>query len=92
MYHGYGYGGGGHWGMWVLVIVAMVVFWGALAWIIVTLVRHRGIPPGSHSPAPGPGSSPPNSDALRILNERLARGEIDVDEFTQRRSLIEGSG
>jgi len=45
MYHGYGYGGGNHWGLWVLVIVALVVFWAALAWIIVTLVRHRGTPP-----------------------------------------------
>jgi hypothetical protein len=29
---------GGDWGLWVLMIVGMVVFWGALAWIIVTLV------------------------------------------------------
>jgi putative membrane protein len=92
MDHGYGYGGGNHWGLWVLMIVAMVIFWGALAWIIVTLVRHRGTPHASMPPAPGSGSSPPSSDALRILHERLARGDIDVDEYTRRRSLIEGSG
>jgi putative membrane protein len=89
----YGYGNGGdHWGLWVLMIVAMVVFWGALAWIIVTLVRQRGTPAGSVPPAPGWSSSLPSSDALRILNERLARGDIDGDEYTRRRSLIEGSG
>ena len=47
MYHGYGYGGASHWGLWVLMIVAMVIFWGALAWIIVTLVRDRGTPASS---------------------------------------------
>ncbi len=92
MYHGYGYGGGNHWGLWVLMIVAMVIFWGALAWIIVTLVRHRGTPADPIPSTPGPSSSPPGSDALRILHERLARGDIDVDEYTRRRSMIEGSG
>jgi putative membrane protein len=85
----YAYGnGGGHWGLWVLMIVAMVVFWGALAWVIVTLVRHRVPPAGSLS---APLSRPP-SDALRILDERLARSEIDADEYKSRRALIEGTG
>jgi len=89
----YAYGNGGdHWGLWVLMIVAMVVFWGATAWIIVTLVRQRGTTASSIPTAPGSGSTPPGSDALSILNERLARGDIDEDEFTRRRSLIEGSG
>ncbi len=91
MHNGYG-SGGSHFGLWVLVIVAMVVFWGALAWIIVTLVRQRGTPTGSIPQAAGSSSSLPSSDALRILNERLARGDIDEDEYARRRSLIEGSG
>ena len=92
MYHGYGYGNGNHWGLWILMIVAMVVFWGALAWIIVTLVRHRGTPPTSAPPASGSLVPPPGGDALRILNERLARGDIDEEEYTRRRALIERSG
>jgi len=92
MDHGYGYGGGSHWGLWVLMIVAMVIFGGALAWVIVTLVRHRGSAPGSIPSAAGSGPSPPGSDALRILNERLARGDINEEEYTRRRSLIDGTG
>ncbi len=88
----YGYGnGGGQWGLWVLTIVAMVVFWGALAWIIVTLVRHRGVHPVAPA-VPGPLSPSPSSGALGILNERFARGEIDEEEYTRRRTLLEGSG
>jgi putative membrane protein len=32
------------------------------------------------------------SDARAVLDERLARGEIDVDEYRTRRSLLLGSG
>jgi putative membrane protein len=81
----YGYrNGGGHWGMWILMIVAMLVFWGALAWIIVTLLRQRG---GHSDPRPvAPSGTSP--DALRILDERLARGEIEEEEYKRRRDLI----
>ncbi len=93
MYHGYGYDGSGDpWGMWILLAAALLVFAGALALIIVTLFRHRAGPPGPAAPVPGPGSPRPRPDALRILDERLARGEIDGDEYTRRRSLIEGPG
>jgi putative membrane protein len=84
MHYGYYNGGGGHWGAWILVIIAMLVFWGALAWIIVTLLRQRG----SHSDprlVPPSGTSP---DALLILDERLARGEIEEEEYKRRRDLI----
>ena len=85
----YGYGdGGGHWGLWILMILAMIVFWGALAWIIVTLVRQRGGPAPSQAP-PVAGHA---SDGLRILDERLARGEIGEDEYKRLRDLILGSG
>ncbi len=90
-YHGYG-DGGSHWVAWVSMGVAMIVFWGALAWIIVTLIRHRGAALGPGAASPHPSAPPPTSDGLRILNERLARGDIDEEEYTRRRSLIEGTG
>ena len=92
MYHGYGDGGGNHWGLWILMIVALVVFWGALAWIIVTLVRHRGSPAAGAPTASAPPVPPPGDNAVGILNERLARGDIDEEEYTRRRALIDGSG
>jgi putative membrane protein len=80
----YGYGhGDGHWGMWIVMVVAMLVFWGALAWIIVTLVRERSHHTHVHGVMPT--GSP---DPLQILAERLARGEIDEDDYTRRVELL----
>ena len=90
-YYGYG-AGGSHWVAWGIMGFTMIVFWGALAWIIVTHVRHHGTPPNSATTPPTLSVSPPSSDGLRILNQRLARGDIDEEEYTRRRSLIEGAG
>ncbi len=61
----YGDGGIG-WGGWIVMVVMMTVIWGAIAWVIVTLVRHGG--PGSQRS----GESDPSSPS-RILDERFAR-------------------
>ena len=68
---------------WVFMIVMMVLFVGAVGYLIVMLTRHPSI---TASDAP-PGAAPaPSGPALPedILHERLARGEIDVDEYHQR--------
>ncbi len=106
MHYGYGYGfgggGGGHPWLVVLMIGVMVVVVAVVAWIVVTLVRHRGGPASVGSPgtvpatAPGPQTmphvAPAVSDGRRILDERFARGEIDEEEYRRRRSVIEGPG
>jgi len=33
-----------------------------------------------------------SSNSLQILDERLARGEIEEDEYKRRRDLIKGNG
>jgi len=33
----------------------------------------------------------PGGGALQVLEQRLARGEIDAEEFRQRRSILEGA-
>jgi hypothetical protein len=67
----------------------MVVFFAALAWIIVTLIRHRGTPSVSTVAPLPPGPLPP-SDARVLLDGRFARGEIDEEEYTRRRRLLDG--
>ena len=82
---GYGYGHAGpHWGARILVILLVLVVAGTLAWIIVTLRRERWHPPSS-PPLTAPFAA---SEALRILDERFARGEIDAEEYQSRRDLL----
>jgi putative membrane protein len=59
------------------------VFWGLVAAVVVYAIRatSRG--------REGAGSPPRRDDAaLRILDERFARGDIDAEEYTQRRDLL----
>jgi putative membrane protein len=70
------------WGGWLATGLVLLVFWGLVIAGIVLLVRsvgHRHEAP--HEPA-GP------TAALRILDERFARGEIDADEYNRRRQLL----
>jgi putative membrane protein len=86
----YYYGNGGtHWGLWIVMILAMLAFVGILAWAVVTIIRQRDGQRLGGAQAPPVGSSP---DPLQILDERLARGEIEVDEYTRRRDLLRGAG
>ena len=74
------WGGGVHWWGWLLGAIAMVVFWVVLiwaVWYVVTAVLRR---PEDRPPAAG--------DPKRILDERLARGEIDADEYRRLRDLL----
>ena len=70
------HGGGGPW-WWLFMLLMMVIFWGAVAWVIVTLIRHASI--GARAP-----HDTARTTAEDILHERLARGEIDVEEYHQR--------
>jgi putative membrane protein len=62
-----------------IVIVAVVV------WALVVITRYLNHRQPHHDEQ---GDASGSSEALRILNERFARGEIDADEFTQRRDLL----
>ena len=56
----------------------MFVFWGAIAALVVWAARGVGITRTGTRP-----------DALSILERRYAAGEIDLDEFTERRRVLE---
>ena len=71
------WGSGSGWGGWVLMTLMMVGFWTAVVLLVTWLVRSGRPDAGT----PGPR----RSEALAILEERFARGEIDREEFEDRR-------
>ena len=71
-------------GAWIAMAFVMLVFWTVVVAAIVALVRSsRG---RGHDRVVGR-----TDDAERILAERFARGEIDADDYKQRRELLRSS-
>ena len=76
------YDGGAGIGAWILMAVAMVVFWGGVLALIVFLFRRTQ---AGQTARP---ERPAHHDAEQLLNVRFARGEIDEKEFTARREAL----
>jgi putative membrane protein len=67
--------GGWGWGwFWIGLVLVLTVL------LIMWLTRRSG-PSGTHTGG---------DEALRILEERFARGEIDREEFEERRQILRG--
>ena len=82
---GYGWEGGGWgWGAWVFMAVMMVLFWSAIITGAVMIVRYSR----DRHHFPPPTAKDDSDPAIRVLDERFARGEIDEDEYTRRRDLL----
>jgi len=87
MWGNWGYGPGFGFG-WIF----MVIFWGLIIWGIVALIRHNsggccgmgGHDHGAHNM----GDSKKNS-ALDILKERYAKGEINKQEFEEKKKDLQ---
>jgi putative membrane protein len=75
----------GGWG-YALVTVSMILFWGAVIFGIVMLVRYIG-----RSGQPPAEPRLPQSPE-RLLAERFARGEINEDEYHQRLTTLRAAG
>jgi putative membrane protein len=73
---GHGFWAGPGWGL--IGFLVMVAFWVLVVMIIIGLVRGGGTRRGVAS------------SSVRILEERYARGEIDREEFMERRRYLLG--
>lgn len=60
------------WGGWLMMAIGMGGFWILLAVLVVALLRN------------GRPARTPGTDAREILEQRFARGEIDVEEYQAR--------
>ncbi len=73
----WGWGMGGWGWLWLVLIVVVIVL------LVVWITRRTG-------PTGGSGGGVDRVEALRILEERFARGEIDREEFEERRRVLRG--
>ncbi len=87
-----GYGEGGWfgpgmmgWGMWGFGWVFMLLFWGLVIVGLIFLIRWLAGLSRSR-----PSSEKPHDSALDILKQRYARGEIDKEEFDQKKRDLTG--
>lgn len=78
MMGGYSYGFGGGW-----MIFSMLLFWvfviALIVWLVLTIGR-------SHNQRDS--GDPGETSGQRILQERLARGEIGIEEYQERRTVL----
>lgn len=65
---------------WIFMVLVMVVFWALVLFAVVAIFRG-----GRHDQV---GTAAPHPDALEILEERFARGEIDVEEYHARKTVL----
>jgi putative membrane protein len=74
MMNGYAMSGCG----WLLMTLGLLRFWALVAVLALALLRHPGQP--DQQPQPG---------AEEIMASRLARGEIDAEEYRQRLQTLQ---
>ena len=71
----------------------MIAFWGVVLWGIFALVANVTRKPGDARPGDaGIGDRRPDDEARHILDQRLARGEIDTDEYQRLLGVMESAG
>lgn len=72
---------------WVLMAVLMLLFWGAVAALVLWLLANRRAAPTRPRP-PTTAHRPDDPQARAILDERLARGALSAEEYQERRDLL----
>ncbi|MBB5898059.1 SHOCT domain-containing protein [Kutzneria kofuensis] len=72
----YYYGSDAGWLMPLTMVIGMALFWGGMLFMVVLVLRHYGSAAQRHR------------NAEQVLAERLARGEIDENEYTRLRDVL----
>lgn len=67
----------------------MILFVALIVVIVVLIVRWLGGSSSNHHETPRQRPQGGGRDALDILRERFARGEIDEEEYNRRKRLLE---
>ncbi len=89
MMWGWGNGFSGNWGWMLLSGLGMIIFWIVVIAVVVYVVRAIARPAaGSGGTLASPGQS--GKDAVAILKERYARGEISKAEYEEIRHDLQG--
>ena len=70
------------WSGWILMTLTMVAFWSLVVFGLIALFR------GYADPRTNPGV---DRDRMQILDERFARGEIDLEEYHARQDALRAS-
>jgi putative membrane protein len=83
-YRGPGMMWGDGWGGWLFGPIAFLLFIIAVVAVVIAAARWFG----NSSKTTG-GSQPAHKTAIDILKERYARGEIDAEEYREKRQLLE---
>jgi putative membrane protein len=76
------YDGNMGWGGWLLMTLVMITFGALIVYLLITLVR------GSSGSTSSTSQSNEPNDPQRILEERLARGDIPIDEYQARKDAL----
>jgi putative membrane protein len=78
-----GWYGDGAWGWagWLVMTLMMVAFWGLVVWGLVAIFRGTNRSDARNA-------EDRTRDPLEILDERFARGEIDVEEYRARQDVL----
>ena len=76
--------GGWGWGAWLTMGLMMLAFVGVLVAVLVVVLRSPNRQAGDAASE----ARDRSDEAQRILDARFARGEIDTDEYAQRRDVL----
>ncbi|MFM6851646.1 MAG: SHOCT domain-containing protein [Terrabacter sp.] len=78
------YDSGPGWFGWLMMALAMLVFWGAI--VLGAVAAYRALRRDHER------TTTDRDDPVKILEQRFARGEIDSDEFSRRREMLRPTG